>query len=154
MSPKNAIKMINIQKYYLVHIGPIRSTLVHFSHFGSIRSTLSYLVLVLFGPHWSILPTLVLFGPHCPIWSWSYSVLFVPTRFTLVHSVLFSPLWSYLVLLVPIRSYFVHSIHHVPFGPFVFTLVHLEHFDSFEFTLVHFSLLRSIYRHREKTCLG
>ena len=107
MSPKNAIKMINIQKYYLVHIGPIRSTLVHSAHFGSSWSTLSYLVLVLFS------------------WRWSYSVLFVPTRFTLVHSDLFSPLWSYSVLLVPIQSYFVHSIHYVPFGPLVFTIVTL-----------------------------
>ena len=129
MSPKNTIKMINIQKYYLVHIGPIWSTLVHSAYFGSIRSILSYLVLVLFCRRWS------------------YSVLFVPTRFTLVHSDLFSPLWSYSVLLVPIWSYFVHSIHYVPFGPFVFTSVDLDHFDSFVFTLVHFNLLRSIFVH-------
>ena len=122
MSHKNAKKMINIRKYYLVHVGPS-------AHFGSIRFTLSYSVLVLFSRRWS------------------YSVLFVPTRLILVHSDLFSPLWSYSVLLVPIWSYFVHSIHYVPFGPFVFTSVHLDHFDSFVFTLIHFNLLRSIFVH-------
>ena len=121
MSPKNAIKMINIQKYYLVHIGPIRSilplwfysvhivlfglgsirsTLVHFAHFGSIRSTLSYLVLVLFGP---ICSYSVHIGPLCPIQS------------TLV---LFSPPCSYSVLLCPFNppcSIWSICVH---FGPF------------------------------------
>ena len=32
MSPKNAIKIINIQKSYFVHIGSIRSYLVHSVH--------------------------------------------------------------------------------------------------------------------------
>ena len=126
--------MINIQKYYSVHISLIRSMLVHSVHFGSIWSTL-----VLFGPICPLGPiqlTLVLFGPL-----WSYSVLFVPTRFTLVHSILFSLLWSYSVLLVLIRSYFVHLVHFVPFGPFVFTLVHLDQFDSFWSTSVHFCTL-------------
>ena len=49
MSHKNAIKMINIQKSYLVHLGPIQSTLFHNVHFGSIQSTL------------------VLFSPLCPL---------------------------------------------------------------------------------------
>ena len=112
--------MINIQKYYLVHIGPIRSTLVHSTNFGSIQSTLSYLVLVLFSRHWS------------------YSVLFVPTRFPLVHSVLLVPIRSYSVLLVPIRSYFVHSVHYVPFGPFVCSL------RSIQTTSIHLCSLWSI----------
>ena len=41
MNLKNAIKMINIQKYYSVHIGLIMSMLVHSTHFGSIWSTLN-----------------------------------------------------------------------------------------------------------------
>ena len=55
MSPKNAKKKkrkkkeVNIQKYYLVHIGRFRSTLVHSAHFGSIQSKL------------------VLFRPICPL---------------------------------------------------------------------------------------
>ena len=48
---------------------------------------------VLFGPHWSILPTLVLFGPH-PIRSnlstWSYLVDIGPIRSTMV---LFGPIF-------------------------------------------------------------
>ena len=43
MTPKSAIKMINIQKSYLVHIGlnqSILPSLVHFGPIGSIRSTL------------------------------------------------------------------------------------------------------------------
>ena len=141
--------MINIQKYYSVHISLIRSMLVHSVHFGSIWSTL-----VLFGPICPLGPiqlTLVLFGPL-----WSYSVLFIPTRSTLVHSILFISLSYYLVLLVSfgpilsIRFYFVHSVHFVPFSPFVFTSVHLDHFDSFWSTSVHFCTL--VYR--EKTCLG
>ena len=112
--------MINIRKYYLVHIGPIRFTLVHSAHFGSIRFTLSYSVLVLFSRHWS------------------YSVLFVPTQFTLIHFVLFSSLWSYSVLIVPISSYFVHSVHFVQFGPFVFTLVHFNLLRFF----IHFHIGR------------
>ena len=46
---KEKKKKINIQKYYSVHIGPFRSTLVHFAHFGSIQSKL------------------VLFRPICPL---------------------------------------------------------------------------------------
>ena len=141
--------MINIQKYYSVHISLIRSMLVHSVHFDSIWSTL-----VLFGPICPLGPiqlTLVLFGPL-----WSYSVLFIPTRSTLVHSILFISLSYYLVLLVSfgpilsIRFYFVHSIHFVPFGPFVFTLIHLDHFISFQSTSVHFCTLA----YRENTCLG
>ena len=112
MSPKNAIKMINIQKYYLVHIGSIRSTLVHSAHFGSIWSTLSYSVLVLFSRHWS------------------YSILCVPTRSTLVYFVLFNSLLSSLFPFSPILS--IQSY----FGPFMFTSVHLDHFISFLYTCI------------------
>ena len=55
MSPKNEIKMINIQKSYLVHIGSIWSILLSSVQFGLIQS---YLV------HSS---TKVLFGPIRPI---------------------------------------------------------------------------------------
>ena len=44
MSPKNAIKMINIQKSYLVHIGSIRSILSSSVPFGPIRSYLVHSV--------------------------------------------------------------------------------------------------------------
>ena len=40
MSPKNAIKMINIQKSYSVHIGSIRSILLSLVQFGHMQSYL------------------------------------------------------------------------------------------------------------------
>ena len=55
MSFKNEIKMINIQKLYLVHIGPILSTSFIFGPF-----CLLWLYSVDIGPIWS---TLVLFNP-------------------------------------------------------------------------------------------
>ena len=116
MSPKNAIKMINIQKYNLVHIGPIWLTLVHFAHFGSIRSTLSYSVLVLFSRHWSYL---FLLSSH---WSTlSYSVHFGPSRSSLFS---FGPILS-------IQSTLFH-------------LVHLCSLQSIQITLIHLCSLRSI----------
>ena len=105
MSPKNAIKMINIQKYYLVHIGPIRSTLV-------------------FCPLWFYSVHLVLFGPIC-----SYSVYIgplCPIQFTLVpfgppcsHSILFCPFGA-------LCSIWSICIHFSPFRPLQFILVHLH----------------------------
>jgi len=44
MSSKNAVKMIHIQKSYLVHIGSIWSILSSSVQFGLIRSIPSYLV--------------------------------------------------------------------------------------------------------------
>ena len=106
MSPKNGVKMINIQKFY--------STSVLFGLFCPLRS-----ILVLFGLRFSywvqpvqidpILFTLVLFGPCC-----SYSVHFGFIRSTLVlfvplcplwsTMILFGPIWYYSILFVPIRS--------------------------------------------------
>ena len=145
MSPKNAIKIINIQKY-------IQSTSV------------------LFGPRWSIMATLVLFSSH-----WSYSIYIGPIQSNLstqsylfdigpIRStmIIFSPICSYSVhiglhcliqftlsysILVPIQTYFVHLVHFVPFGPFVFTSVHLDHFNAFWFTSVHFVHLHRGKRH-------
>ena len=113
--------MINIQKYYLVHIGPFWSMLVHSAHFGSIWSTF-----VLFSLIYPLGPIGLL---------WSYSVLFIPTRSTLVHFVLLSSLWSYSILLFPIWSYSIWSIcvHFGPFRPLQFILVH---FSSFLYTCI------------------
>ena len=107
MNPKNATKMINIQKSYSVHIvsiwsnqyssvqfGPIRSYLVHSVHYSSIRSNSIHSVL--FSPCRLVQSTLALFGPH-----WSYSVHFGPIRSILFTLVLFGPfcrLWFYFVL--------------------------------------------------------
>ena len=111
---KNAIKMINIQKYYLVHIGSIQSNLFHlvlFSLFYLLkfysvqfdRSSQSYssvnfssIQSVHIVSIWS---TLVLFGPFSLLWS--YSMLFV----------YFGSIWSYFD---PHWSYSVHSVHFDP----------------------------------------
>ena len=87
---------LNIPKSYYVHIGSIRSTLVHFVlfnplwlysvHFGPIRSTLVLSTLVLFGQHWSYSVHYVHFGPNLSIHSY------------LVHSVHFDPIQSTLIL--------------------------------------------------------
>ena len=64
MGPKNAIKIINIQNSYSVHIGFIRSylailsTKVQFGPFGIIQ-----FISVKFGLHW---PYSVRFGPFDP----------------------------------------------------------------------------------------
>ena len=93
------VHSVRIYWPYLVHIGPILSTLYHIVHFGPTRSTLIlfdsffpfwftsvlfapfgpfihfdfiWSTLVLFGPFCSLRPfhfTLVLFGPLCPLWS-------------------------------------------------------------------------------------
>ena len=120
MSPKNAIKMINIQKYYLVHISPIWSMLVHSTHFGSIRFTL------------------VLFSPYCRVWSnfstWSYLVDI-------------GPIPSYLFLLRSHCSTLSYSVHLglirsslFPFDPILSirsTLFHLVHLCSLQSIFVH-----------------
>ena len=138
MSPKNAIKIINIQKFYSVHFGLIRSTLVLFSPFS---------------PHWfysmhfkSVRSKLVQFGPFCPLWF--YLVDVGPILST---SVLLGPIWSYSVLFVPIRSI---TLTLVLICPFVLTRSHSVHFrrlwsnsvysvkfgpfSPFHSTLVHF----------------
>ena len=99
---------------------------------------------VLFGPHWSILPTLVLFSPHfirSNLSTWSYlvdigpirstMVLFVPTQSTLVHSVLFGPCCSHSVLFCPfgpLCSIWSICVHFGPFRPLWFILVHFGPF--------------------------
>ena len=52
MSPKNAIKMINIQNSYFVHTSFIRSILSSSVQFGPIQSIQSYLVRFV---HWSFI---------------------------------------------------------------------------------------------------
>ena len=130
MTPKNAIKLINIQKSHSVHIGSTRSNLVHtvvINPFGPIQSTLSTKVLfgpfrstlASFGSHWSyyvhlgpfhigpissILPTFVLFSPFCPLWSYS------------VYSVQFGSIWSYSVYYVHFGRLQSYSGHSVFFG--------------------------------------
>ena len=135
MSPKNAIKMINIQKSYSVHIGSIQSILSFLVQFGPIRSYSIH-----FNANQSIWSALALFGSH-----WSYSVHFGP----------FCPLWSYSVCISSIRSIlFTLVLFLVLFGlcPLWFYLIHFVHFNhiraiqSILSTLVlfgSFSLLRS-----------
>ena len=146
MSIKNAIKMINIQKSYSVHIvlfSPICSILSSLFHIGSLRSTL-----VLFGLHWSysnhlfspfnpLWSTSDLFGPYGLLWSYSaHSIDFGSIRSTLVlfspscplwsYLVHFSPIWSNLVLFDPICSYSGHYVH---FGPNLPIYSYSIHFD-------------------------
>ena len=113
MGPKNAIKMINIQKFYSIYFSPIPSILSFFVHFGSIWSML--VLLGSFCPHWyyyihfsPIWSTLVIFsplwfysvyiGPFCPLLS--YSIDIGPIRSTMV---LFGKIYSNSVLFIPIR---------------------------------------------------
>ena len=145
MSPKNAIKMINIQKFYSVqfgpfsphwpysvHIGPILSTSVLFSLFCPLWSFWSILsTLVQFGPIQSMLSALLHFSPipvirstlvHFVHFSFIRSiqstlVLFNPNQ---SYSVLFCPIWFCSVHPVhfsPIRSIRSYSVHHFLFGP-------------------------------------
>ena len=93
MSPKNVIKMINIQ----VLFGPLQSYSVHLGSFCPFRS---YLVNI------------------SPIWP--TSVLYVLTQST---SVLFDPHWSTLLYSIHFGSPCSHSGHFVLFGPFVSTSV-------------------------------
>ena len=116
MSPKNAIKMINIQKSYSVHFvlfNPHSFCLVYVGPTGSISSTLiqlypimSYLIHICY---------IIIFNPFSP--PWLYLVHIGPIQSTLLTSVLFSPLhsllfylvdsgpiWSTMALFVPIQS--------------------------------------------------
>ena len=106
--------MINIQKYYSVHISLIRSTFVHFSHFGSIQSTL-----VLFGPQQS-------YSTHISpiqsnLFTWSYLVHIGPIRSNCSYSVYIGPLCPIQFTLVLFSPPCFHSVHFVSFGQFVFT---------------------------------
>ena len=136
MSPKNAIKIINIQKSYLVHIGSIwsiMSTTVHkaiTSPFDPIQSILS--TKVLFGLFGLLQSTSVLLGPFSP--HWSYFVHFSSIQSKLVLFSSFCPLLSY-------------SVHFVHFGLIRFilsTLILFHSIWSILSTLVHFSPIRAI----------
>ena len=113
MSPKNAIKIINIQNSYSIHIGFIWSTLSNKLY--SINSVLS-----------------------SPLWSYSvHSIRIGPIRSTLVLfnlsiSVLLGPLWSYSIHSFHFGSPQSYSVHFVHFGLFISHwsyLVHYVHFD-------------------------
>ena len=165
MSPKNAIKIINIQKFYLVHfglilsilstlvllvnsvqIGPILSTSIlfcPFCHFGPNLSIHSYSVHI--SPPWSYTVHSFLFGPHRspsilfdPNWSlWFYSVLI-----DLIRSTSFN--WSNSVHYCPLRSYSVYSFLFGPFRLIQSTLILFNPFGSIQSTLVQFGLFYSI----------
>ena len=106
MSPKNAIKMINIQKSYSVHLvlfDPHWFCLVYVGLIGSIRSTL--ILLYPFKSYSIHICYIIIFNPFSP--PWLYLVHIGPIQSTLLTSVLFSPLYSllfYLVDIGPIRS--------------------------------------------------
>jgi len=126
MSPKNAIKIINIKKFYSVN---------------SILFNLLWFYLVHLGPIRSIPSTLLLFYP---LQSYSLHIgpmLFCSLRSSTVNigpiqstSVLFSPTWSYSILFVPIRSIMSTLVQiclfvlirstSIPLNPFQYTLVH------------------------------
>ena len=132
MSPKNAIKVINIQKSYSIQIGsiqsicPLLSNVVLFSSFSPLK-----FYSVQFDPLSCIQSTLDLFGLH---WSYSvHSVHFDLLQSYLSHSVHIGLIRSILFTLVlfgpfyPLLSYSVHispnwsnpstSIHYVHFSP-------------------------------------
>ena len=150
MSPKNAIKIINIQKSYLVHFflfGPLWFYLVNLAPIWSIPSTLVlFFPLQFYSDHIGpIQSTLVLFSP-----TWSYSFLFVPIQSimsTLVLICQFVLIRSTSVLLNPFRSTLVHSIlfgllwsYPVHFG---LPCSHSIQFCSILSNLVHFYPLQS-----------
>ena len=130
MSPKNAIKMINIQKSYSVHIvsiwshqsssvqfGPIGSYLVHFVHYSCIQSNYP------FSPYW-------LYSVHiCPILS--TSVLFR----------IFCPLCSYTVHSAYLGSVCSHSVHIGSIRSILSTLFHFSPIQVIRSTLVLFGPL-------------
>ena len=167
MSPKNAIKKINIQKSYLVHFGFVQSTLVLFGLVSPLDLILS--TSVLFGPHWFYSVHFVHFGPlqsysdHSVHYSHIRPVLYTlflfgPLLSYSIHYVHFGPIWSSLVLFGPICSYSVHYIHFVPnlsirlFGqlqsysiPFVPIPSICVHFSSFLCTYLYGKyMLRSL----------
>ena len=158
--------MINVQKSYSVHIGPILSNSVIFGQLGPFCSLWSYSVYsvqfdplqsysshsVDFGSIWSILSTLVLFGPFCPLWSYSVHVAIIsstsfrpvhvsPIRSSLSTSILFGLIWSHLV----------YSVHFGPFILFRSYFVYLVHFVPFgqfislQFILIPFDLFLCSY---------
>ena len=133
MSSKNAIKIINIQKSYLVHIGSIWFIMSSSVQFFSIQSIWSYLVHYV---HQSSIIYSVLFSPR-----WPYLVHIGPSWFTEVIFGPFCLLWSYLV------HYVYFGFNFVLFGPYWFYLVHFVHFDplqSYSGHLVHLGLIHSI----------
>ena len=144
MSSKNAIKMINIQKSYSVHIGFIRSILSSSVQFGSIQSHLVHSI------HQSSI------GSNS-----SHSVLFsrlqsnsvhsshtVPIRFTLILFHLLRSIQSTLTLFGPHWSYSVHfgpiRFHYVYFGSICFYSVNIGPILSILSTLIQFSPIQAI----------
>ena len=116
MSPKNAMKRINIQNFYFVHsvifgplwsyqvhsnhISPIKSSLVNFSIFWTIRSNL-----VDIGSMRSIL---VLLGPIC-FYSTHYVHIGQFGTYWYILSVLFyQPIWSLFFFFFSLTKHLVH----------------------------------------------
>ena len=147
--------MINIQKFYSIHFGPIPSILSFSVHFGSILSMLVLLVhsihigpiiplqsySVHIGYIQSIQSTLVLLGPH-----WSYSAI-------LSTFVLFNQYWSYSVHYGPIRSYLFLFGTYVDFGPNLCILSYSVHFSPTQSSLFPFGSILSIWSTLFHLCL-
>ena len=161
MSPKNAIKMINIQSL-------IWSTLVRFGPYGPIRSIWSFLVhSVLFNlVHIGLIQsTLFLFGPLCLLWSILFTLVHLsPIRVIrstwsyLVHFVHFGSIWSIILISVIFNSHCSYLVHFgpvyplcsysVPFCPFCslwYYLVPFCHFGLVQSTLFLFGPIMSIW---------
>ena len=160
MSPKNAIKIINIQKSYSVHIGSIQSIMFSSIQFGLIRS---YSVLfspfyppkfylVYFVPFNLIQSTSLLFGPFGPHLFYSvHSVHYSPIQFKLVLFGPFCLLQSYSIQIDSIQSSLSTTVQYAHFGPTVqfgpvqSILSTLVLFGPLRFNLVIFSPLCSIW---------
>ena len=149
MSPKNVIKMINIQNFfYSVHFVIFGPLWFYLAYFGPIRSIRS--ILVIFCSFYPLWFTSILFGPFSPLWFYSehwfylgHSVYFGPIRQTLV---LFGPFWFYSVRFVSIRSItstldlicpfiFIWS-NPVHISPYWYTLSYLDYFGPFLCTYI------------------
>ena len=165
MNPKNAIKMINIQKSnwtilsslaHSVLFGPLWFYIVPFGPIQSIRSTLilfsplqSYSVHI--DPIQSIMSTLVHFSPILAIQSMLFTLMLFDLHWSYsVHSIHFSPIQLILVLFSPLRSIMSTFVLICPFVLIQSTLVHLVPIRSYSVHSVHFILtgpIRSICIH-------
>ena len=131
--------MINIQKFYSIHFGPIPSIFSFSVHFGSI---LSMLVLLVHSIH---------IGPIIPLQSYSVHIGYIQSiQSTLV---LLDPHWSYSVHYGPIRSYLFLFGTYADFGPNLCILSYSVHFSPTQSSLFPFGSILSIWSTLFHLCL-